>query len=249
VFHLAVFHQQVHGAQGGGDHHAHGHFFVGVVEVALAAAGLEVGAEVGGEGGAHAFGVADHGDEGAGPVGIGAGFVHEGAHGDAEAFGTAVDGFADGEDLFGEPFGAAPGNTYSLNPKAFPVHPCTHAAHEPLAPPPPALGRTPRDAQPATGDTQEEHRRSRSRARGLNQRRHARLQPIKVAIHLIRALLFAGIHPDVDEVGFRLWRQSQRAHYSGAFVRLRPAALIAWLGLAACFTVSQGLPGLADPAG
>ena len=87
---------------GGGDDHAHGHFFVGVVEVALAAAGLQVGAEVGGEGGAHAFGVADHGDEGAGPVRVGAGFVHEGAHGDAEAFGAAVDGFADGEDLFGE---------------------------------------------------------------------------------------------------------------------------------------------------
>jgi hypothetical protein len=49
---------------GRGDHHAHGHFFVGVVEVALAAAGLEVGAEVGGQGGAHAFGVADHGDQG-----------------------------------------------------------------------------------------------------------------------------------------------------------------------------------------
>ena len=102
MLHLAVFHEQVHGAQGGGDHHAHGHFFVGVVEVALAASGLEVGAEVGGEGGAHAFGVADHGDEGAGPVGVGAGFVHEGAHGDAEAFGAAVHGFADGEDLFGE---------------------------------------------------------------------------------------------------------------------------------------------------
>ena len=102
VFHFAVFHEQVHGAQGGGDDHAHGHFFVGVVEVALPAAGLQVGAEVGGEGGAHAFGVADHGDEGAGPVGVGAGFVHEGAHGDAEPFGAAVDGFADGEDLFGE---------------------------------------------------------------------------------------------------------------------------------------------------
>ena len=33
---------------------------------------------------------------------VGAGFVHEGAHGDAEALGAAVDGFADGEDLFGE---------------------------------------------------------------------------------------------------------------------------------------------------
>lgn len=75
---------------------------MGVVEVALAAAGLQVGAEVGGEGGARAFGVADHGDEGADPVGVGAGFVHEGAHGDAEAFGAAFDGFADGEDLFGE---------------------------------------------------------------------------------------------------------------------------------------------------
>ena len=75
---------------------------MGVVDVALAAAGLEVGAEVGGEGGAHAFGVADHGDEGAGPVRVGAGFVHEDAHGDAEAFGAAFDGFADGEDLFGE---------------------------------------------------------------------------------------------------------------------------------------------------
>lgn len=102
MLHLAVFHEQVHSAQGGGDDHAHGHFFVGVVEVALAAAGLQVGAEVGGEGGARAFGVADHGDEGAGPVGVGAGFVHEGAHGDAEAFGAAFDGFADGEDLFGE---------------------------------------------------------------------------------------------------------------------------------------------------
>ena len=104
MFHLAVFHEQVHGAQGGGDDHAHGHFFVGVgvVEVALAASGLEVGAEVGGEGGAHALGVADHGDEGAGSVRVGAGFVHEGAHGDAEAFGAAVHGFADGEDLFGE---------------------------------------------------------------------------------------------------------------------------------------------------
>ena len=102
MFHLPVFHEQVHGAQGGGDDHAHGHFFVGVVEVALAATGLEVGAEVGGECGAHAFGVADHGDEGAGPVRVGAGFVHEGAHGDAEAFGAVVDGFADGEDLFGE---------------------------------------------------------------------------------------------------------------------------------------------------
>lgn len=102
MFHLAVFHEHVHGAQGGGDHHAHGHFFMGVVEVALAAAGLEVGAEVGGEGGAHAFGVADHGDEGAGPVGVAAGFVHEGAYGNAEAFGAASHGFADGEDLFGE---------------------------------------------------------------------------------------------------------------------------------------------------
>lgn len=34
--------------------------------------------------------------------GVGPGFVHEGAHGDAEAFGAAVHGFADGEDLFGE---------------------------------------------------------------------------------------------------------------------------------------------------
>ena len=75
MFHLAVFHEQVHGAEGGGDDHAHGHFFVGV---------------------------ADHGDEGAGPVRVGAGFVHEGAHGDAEAFGAAVGGFTDGEDLFGE---------------------------------------------------------------------------------------------------------------------------------------------------
>lgn len=53
--HLAAFHEQVHGAQRGGGDHAHGHFFVGVVEAALAAAGLEVGAEVGGEGGAHAL--------------------------------------------------------------------------------------------------------------------------------------------------------------------------------------------------
>ena len=61
----------------------------------------------------------------------------------------------------------------------------------------------------------------------LSQRPHARLQPVKVTIRLIHASLFAGIPPDFGKVEFRLWRKAQSAHYSGAVIRLRPAALIA----------------------